>query len=77
MSTCSSETCIGKETPFRASGIIVLCLFGENINDLSEYANATVFDINPPMTHLSQDYVRQRLYLNQYIIIPYMKQRFT
>jgi hypothetical protein len=84
VSVCSSSTCIGKETPYRASGITVLYAFDGNTNDLSGYASGTPSGTNPPTGFLNQGYVRQTLNFNanlsQYVTIPSVnltKQSFT
>jgi hypothetical protein len=74
VSACSSQTCIGQETPFLSPGLTLLYQFDGSATDLSGYASGTPSGINPPSTYYNQGYVRQTLLLSanlsQYVSIP-------
>ncbi|CAF3767224.1 unnamed protein product [Rotaria sp. Silwood1] len=83
-SSCSSSTCIGKETPYRTSIVTALYPFDGNTNDQSGYYTGTAFGTSSP-SFSSQAYVGQSINLNpsaqqQYIQISNLnlsKQSFT
>lgn len=80
-STCSSSTCIGKETAYRTSIITALYAFDGNANDQSGFATGI---LNGGASATGPGYVSQGLTLTaasaQYVQIPYLnfaKQSFT
>ncbi|CAF2062099.1 unnamed protein product [Rotaria magnacalcarata] len=71
VSSCSSSTCIGQETPYRSSQVTALYTFDGNTNDQSGYLSGTASG-SPSFVYSS--YVGQAIFLTsssqQYVQIP-------
>jgi len=83
VSSCSSSTCIGKETSYRSSIVTALYPFDGNTNDQSGYYTGTAFGTSAP-SYTVGAYISQTIALNpnlqQYVLIPNInlsKQSFT
>ncbi|CAF3733168.1 unnamed protein product [Rotaria socialis] len=71
VSSCSSSTCIGQETPYRSSQVTALYTFDGNTNDQSGYLSGTA---SGSPSFLYSSYVGQAIFLTsssqQYVQIP-------
>ncbi|CAF2966962.1 unnamed protein product [Rotaria sp. Silwood2] len=84
VSSCSTSTCIGKETAYRTSIVTALYPFDGNTNDQTGYSTGMAFGTSTP-SFTSGAYVGQTINLNptvqqQYVQIPSIslsKQSFT
>ncbi|CAF4556760.1 unnamed protein product [Rotaria sp. Silwood1] len=84
VSSCSTSTCIGQETPYRTSIVTALYPFDGNTNDQSGYYTGVAFGTSVPSFPSAGAYIGQAIYLNpasqQYVQIPNInlsKQSFT